>query len=172
MLHRSLLFRKDRNLQPLPIQTGRSEEYEIEYIHSNRAYYQKHHTWEPLSNLVNAQEAVQLYLNKKNRKGGLLGEEGDGVRIYNSSSLETRAQELDLNPDPGFPQAACPRFPKAKPPQADTKNVGLNGKAIQTEEISAPNGGLIKEPNGGNKFLTISFISLKSTLATNQEPSP
>ncbi|KAJ9076739.1 hypothetical protein DSO57_1023385 [Entomophthora muscae] len=51
-----------------------------------------------MSNLANAQEAVQLYLNKKSQKGGPLGEEGDCVRIDNSSSLETQAWEQDLNP--------------------------------------------------------------------------
>ncbi|KAJ9048762.1 hypothetical protein DSO57_1031519 [Entomophthora muscae] len=60
------------------------------------------------NNLTNAQEAVQLYLNKKNQKGGLSGEEGDGVRIDNSSSLETRAREQELNPNPGPPQATGP----------------------------------------------------------------
>ncbi|KAJ9052910.1 hypothetical protein DSO57_1029369, partial [Entomophthora muscae] len=135
----------------------------------NHRYLLEEITWEPLSNLVNAQEAVQLYLNKKNQKGGLLREKGDGVRIDNSSSLETQAQEWDSNPDPGFPwatgpmdqRAACPRFPEVDPPQADTKNVDPN----------APNGGLTKALNGGNKISTISFMILKSTLATNQEPS-
>ncbi|KAJ9050053.1 hypothetical protein DSO57_1018054 [Entomophthora muscae] len=65
-------------------------------------------TWEPLSNLANAQEAVQLYLNKKDQKEGLLGEEGDGVRIDNSYPLGTWAREWDSNPDPDSPQVASP----------------------------------------------------------------
>ncbi|KAJ9067108.1 M-phase phosphoprotein 8 [Entomophthora muscae] len=73
-----------------------------------KGYPLEESTWEPLSNLNNAQEAVQLYLNKKNQKGELLGEEGDGVRIDNSSSLETWAWEQESNPDPGSPQATRP----------------------------------------------------------------
>ncbi|KAJ9075068.1 M-phase phosphoprotein 8 [Entomophthora muscae] len=80
-----------------------------------KGYLLEESTWELLSNLINAQEAVQLYLNKKNQKGGLLGEEGNGVRIVNSSSLENWAQEQESNPDPGSPgsvdcRTVCPRF--------------------------------------------------------------
>ncbi|KAJ9088320.1 M-phase phosphoprotein 8 [Entomophthora muscae] len=70
-------------------QTGRSKEYEVKYIHGNRNHYQKPHyyvkwkgypleesTWELLSNLANAQEAVQLYLNKKDQKRGPLEKKG------------------------------------------------------------------------------------------------
>ncbi|KAJ9087599.1 hypothetical protein DSO57_1031514 [Entomophthora muscae] len=75
-------------------------------------------TWELLSNLTNAQEAIQLYLNKKNWKGGPLGEEVDGVKIDNYSSLETQARELESNPKPRSLWATgpvdrritCPRF--------------------------------------------------------------
>ncbi|KAJ9084128.1 M-phase phosphoprotein 8 [Entomophthora muscae] len=96
------------------MQTGCAGEYEVEYIHGNQTHYQKPQyyvkwkgypleksTWELMSNLTNAQEAVQLYLNKKNWKGGPSREEGDGVRIDNSSSLETQAQEQEFNPEPG-----------------------------------------------------------------------
>ncbi|KAJ9067357.1 M-phase phosphoprotein 8 [Entomophthora muscae] len=106
---------------PPPIQTGRNEEYKVEYIHGNITHYQKSQyyvnwkgypleesTWELLSNLTNAQEADQLYLNKKNQKGGLTGKEGNGVRIVNSSSLETWAQEQESNPNPRSPWAAGP----------------------------------------------------------------
>ncbi|KAJ9063327.1 M-phase phosphoprotein 8 [Entomophthora muscae] len=181
------------NSLPPYIQTGLSEECESKYIHDNITHYQnpqyyvkwkgyliEESTWEPLSNLSNAQEAVQLYLNKKNRKGGLLGEEGDGVRIGNSFSLETQDQDWDSNPDPESPQAAgpmdqgatCPRFPEVKLPQAEAKNDGPKGKASQAKGISAPNGGVIKASNGGNEIPTISFISFKSKLVTNHEPSP
>ncbi|KAJ9068192.1 hypothetical protein DSO57_1031133 [Entomophthora muscae] len=74
----------------------------------NPRYLLEESTWELLSNLNNAQEAVQLYLNKKNQKGGLSGEEGDGVRIDNYSPLETQAQKQESNLDPGLPQAAGP----------------------------------------------------------------
>ncbi|KAJ9060608.1 hypothetical protein DSO57_1029047, partial [Entomophthora muscae] len=136
-------------------------------------------TWNPLNNLANTQESVQLYLEKKNQKEGLSGEEGDDVRIVNSFSLETRTQGWNLNPDPKSLQAAGPmdqgatflHFLEAKPLQADAKNVVPNGEVSQTKGISAPNGGVIKFPNGGNKISTISFMSLKSTLVANQEPS-
>ncbi|KAJ9083427.1 hypothetical protein DSO57_1034821 [Entomophthora muscae] len=71
-----------------------------------------------------------------------------------------------------YKRAACSHFPEVKPPQADAKNVGPNGEASQIKEISVPNRGLIKAPNGGNRISTISFMSWKSTLVTNQESSP
>ncbi|KAJ9089573.1 hypothetical protein DSO57_1011628 [Entomophthora muscae] len=135
--------------------------------------------WELLSNLNNAQEAIQLYLNKKNWKGGPSGEEGDGVRIENSSFLETWAQEQELNPDPGLLWAArpvdcrtaCLHFSRIEPPQAEIKCIDTCSKKRQTKEIIAPNGGLITAPNGGNDLATISFINSKSTPAINQEPT-
>ncbi|KAJ9082337.1 hypothetical protein DSO57_1005479 [Entomophthora muscae] len=101
------------------------------------------------------------------------------VRIDNFSSLETQAQEQESNPDPGFLQAArpvdsrtaCLRLSGIEPPQADTKNVGPCSKTSQTKEIIAPNGKLITAPNGGTDLATISFMNLKSTPATNQEPT-
>ncbi|KAJ9080957.1 hypothetical protein DSO57_1019490 [Entomophthora muscae] len=101
------------------------------------------------------------------------------VRIDNSSSLETRAREQESNPNPGSPWAAgpvdCrtsrPRFSGIKPPQADTKNVGPCSETGQTKEIIAPNGRLITAPNGGTEATTISFMNLKSTPVTNQEPT-
>ncbi|KAJ9066630.1 hypothetical protein DSO57_1007704 [Entomophthora muscae] len=101
------------------------------------------------------------------------------VRIDNSFFLETWAQDWDSNPDPESPRAtssmdqgaACPQFPEIEPLQAEAKNDDQNVKASQTKEISAPNGGVIKAPNGGNKTSTISFMSLKSTLLANQEQS-
>ncbi|KAJ9063524.1 hypothetical protein DSO57_1000102 [Entomophthora muscae] len=101
------------------------------------------------------------------------------VRIDNSSSLETRAQEQKSNPDPGFLWAtgpvdrrtARPRFSGIEPTQADTKNVGPCNETSQTKEIIAPNGRLITAPNGGTDLATISFMNLKSTPATNQEPN-
>ncbi|KAJ9079593.1 hypothetical protein DSO57_1033854 [Entomophthora muscae] len=90
-------------------------------------------TWELLSNLTNAQEAIQLYLNKKNWEGGSPREEGDDVRIDNSPPLETQAQEQESNPEPGFPRAARPmdrgtarpHFSGVKPPQSDAEDDGL-----------------------------------------------
>ncbi|KAJ9078464.1 M-phase phosphoprotein 8 [Entomophthora muscae] len=179
-------------ISPPPIQTGRTEEYEVEYIHCNQTHYQKpqyyvkwkgylleESTWEPVSNLTNAQEAVKLYLNKKNWKRGPSGEEGDGIRIDNSFSLETQAQEQESNPEPGFLWAAgpvdcrttCLHFSGIEPPQADTKCIDTCSKKSQTKEIIAPNGGLITAPNEGTDLETISFSNSKSTPATNQEPT-
>ncbi|KAJ9068881.1 hypothetical protein DSO57_1024204 [Entomophthora muscae] len=101
---------------------------------------------------------------------------GLGGRIDNSFTLETRAR---VNPGPKSPQAAGPgdqgaaflRFPGVEPLQAEAKNDGSNGEASQTKGIIAPNEGVIKAPNGGNKIPNISFMSLKSTLVANQDPS-
>ncbi|KAJ9054934.1 hypothetical protein DSO57_1009352 [Entomophthora muscae] len=86
-------------------------------------------TWEPLNNLTNAQEAIQLYLNKKNWEGGSPREEGDDVRIDNSPPLEPQAQEQESNQEPGFPWAAGPmdarpHFSGVKPLQADAEYDG------------------------------------------------
>ncbi|KAJ9048440.1 hypothetical protein DSO57_1035057 [Entomophthora muscae] len=101
------------------------------------------------------------------------------VRIENSSSLETQAREQESNPDPGPPwtarpvdcRTACLRFSGIEPPQADTKNVGPCSETSQTKEIIAPNGRLITAPNRGTDLATISFMNLKSTPVTNQEPT-
>ncbi|KAJ9051183.1 hypothetical protein DSO57_1007024 [Entomophthora muscae] len=93
------------------------------------------------------------------------------------SPLETQAQGRDSNPDPESLRAAgpenqgatCPRFTGVKLPQAEAKNDGPNGEVSQTKGINAPNEGTIKAPNGGNKILAISFMSLKATSAVNQE---
>ncbi|KAJ9068755.1 hypothetical protein DSO57_1025419 [Entomophthora muscae] len=65
------------------------------------------------------------------------------VRIDNSPSLETQAQEQESNPDPGSPQAAgpmdCgtarPHFFGIKPLQADAKNDGPCSETGQADEI-------------------------------------
>ncbi|KAJ9072911.1 hypothetical protein DSO57_1022240 [Entomophthora muscae] len=136
-------------------------------------------TWEPLRNLINAQEAIQLYLNKKNWEGGSSGKEGDDVRIDNFSPLELQAQERESNPEPGFPQAAGPEdrktnrshFSGIEPLQADVEEDNPPRKVDQAEEIIALSGMQITTPNGGNQATTISFMSLKSSPATNQEPT-
>ncbi|KAJ9057739.1 hypothetical protein DSO57_1019816 [Entomophthora muscae] len=101
------------------------------------------------------------------------------VRIKNSSSLKTRAQEQELDLNPGFLWAArpvdhrtaCLRFSRIKPLQADTKNAGPCSKTGQTKEIIAPNGKLITAPNEGTETATISFMNLNSTSMINLEPS-
>ncbi|KAJ9062604.1 hypothetical protein DSO57_1009156 [Entomophthora muscae] len=100
--------------------------------------------------------------------------------IDNSSSLETRAQEQESNPDPRSPQAtrpvdqrtACLCFSGIEPPQAEAKNVGPCSETEQTKEIIAPNERPITAPNRGTEAATISFMNLKSIPVANQEPSP
>ncbi|KAJ9066233.1 hypothetical protein DSO57_1011562 [Entomophthora muscae] len=177
---------------PPPIQTNRGEEYEVKYIHGNQTHYQKpqyyvkwrgyslkESTWELLSNLTNAQEAVQLYLNKKNQKEGDPGEEGDDVKIDNSSPLETQAWEQDSNPGPGSLQAAGPMdcwaahlcFLGIKPLQAEAP---VNSQSQNTDislTIVAPKEEPFKLPNEGRDGAYVSFMSLKSSQTTNQEPT-
>ncbi|KAJ9077447.1 hypothetical protein DSO57_1016751 [Entomophthora muscae] len=101
------------------------------------------------------------------------------VRIDNSPPLEPQAQEQESNPEPGFPQAARPMdrrtarpyFSGVEPLQADTEDDGLSSETDQAKEIIALSGVPITTPNGGNQATTISFMSLKSTPATNQEPT-
>ncbi|KAJ9062467.1 hypothetical protein DSO57_1010490 [Entomophthora muscae] len=112
-----------------------------------KGYSIEESTWDLLSNLVHAKKSFQLYLDKKNLKKGLLGEEGDVIRIDNSFPLKTQDQERNLNPDPenlwaSSPEeqgATCLRFLGIKPPQAEAKNDYSKGKASQTKEITAPN---------------------------------
>ncbi|KAJ9088258.1 hypothetical protein DSO57_1024946 [Entomophthora muscae] len=104
---------------------------------------------------------------------------GRTVRIDNSPPLEPQAQEQELNPEPGFSQAArpmdcrtaCSRFSGVKPLQADTEDNGLSSDTNQVKEIIALSEASIMTPNGGNQATTISFMSLKSSPATNQEPT-
>ncbi|KAJ9073834.1 hypothetical protein DSO57_1012370 [Entomophthora muscae] len=103
------------------------------------------------------------------------------IRIVNFSSLETRAQEQESNPNSGplDPWAtrpvdrstACLRLSGIKPPQADTKNVSPCSETSQTKEIIALNGRLTTAHNEGTDLETISFMNLKSTPAIYQEPT-
>ncbi|KAJ9084880.1 hypothetical protein DSO57_1019520 [Entomophthora muscae] len=101
------------------------------------------------------------------------------VRIDNSPPLETQAQEWESNPEPGFPWAAgpmdcgttCLYFSGIEPLQADTEDDGPPSETDQAKEISALSGLPITTPNGGNQATTKSFMSLKSSPATNQEPT-
>ncbi|KAJ9054644.1 M-phase phosphoprotein 8 [Entomophthora muscae] len=178
--------------QPPPIQTNRGEEQKVKYIHSNQTHYQKpqyyvkwrgypleESTWELLSNLTNAQEAIQLYLNKKNQKEGDPGEEGDDVNIDNSSPLETQARELDSNPGPGSLWAARsmdrwashPCFFGIKPLQAEAPVNSQSQNTNTSPTIVVPKAEPLKLPNEGRDSTYASFMSLKSSQATNQEPT-
>ncbi|KAJ9077439.1 hypothetical protein DSO57_1016745 [Entomophthora muscae] len=102
------------------------------------------------------------------------------VAVKISPSGYFLAQDWNSNPDPENLQAtspkdqgvAHPRILGVKPLQAEAKSDYPKDKASQTREITAPKEGLIKAPNGGKEIPTISFMSLKSTLVVNQEPSP
>ncbi|KAJ9084495.1 hypothetical protein DSO57_1023815 [Entomophthora muscae] len=96
-----------------------------------------------------------------------------------NSPLEPQAQEQESNLEPGFPPAArpmdcgtaCLSFSGVKPPQADAEDDGQTSETYQAKEIIALSGVPITTPNGVNQATTISFMSLKSTPATNQEPT-
>ncbi|KAJ9049958.1 hypothetical protein DSO57_1019129 [Entomophthora muscae] len=100
-------------------------------------------------------------------------------RIDNSPPPKPQAQERESNPEPGFPQAAGPmdrrtarpHFSGVEPPRADAEDDGPSSETDQAEEIIALSGVPITTPNEGTKATTISFMSLKSTPATNQEPT-
>ncbi|KAJ9060324.1 hypothetical protein DSO57_1031923 [Entomophthora muscae] len=101
------------------------------------------------------------------------------IRIDNFPPLELQAQERESNLEPGFPRAAgpedCktnrPHFSGIKPLQADVEEDDPLRKVDQAKEIIALSGMPITTPNGGNQATTISFMSLKSSPATNQEPT-
>ncbi|KAJ9052643.1 hypothetical protein DSO57_1032255 [Entomophthora muscae] len=101
------------------------------------------------------------------------------VRIDNSPPLEPQAQERESNLEPGFPRAARPmdcrtahlHFSGVEPLQADAEDDGPSSETDQAKEIIALSGVPITTPNGGNQATTISFMILKSTPATNQEPT-
>ncbi|KAJ9080784.1 hypothetical protein DSO57_1021331 [Entomophthora muscae] len=101
------------------------------------------------------------------------------VRIDNSPPPKPQAQEQESNLEPGSPQAAglmdcgtaCPHFSGVKPLQADAEDDGPSSETDQAKEIIALIGVPITTPNGGAKATTISFMSLKSSQETNQEPT-
>ncbi|KAJ9062615.1 M-phase phosphoprotein 8 [Entomophthora muscae] len=122
-------------IHPPPIQKklrNQTHYQKPQYYVKWKGYPLEESTWELLSNLTNAQEAIQLYLNKKNWEGGSSGEEGNDVRIYNSPPLEPQAQEQELNPEPGSSWAARPmdrgtarlHFSGVNSLQADAENDG------------------------------------------------
>ncbi|KAJ9050987.1 M-phase phosphoprotein 8 [Entomophthora muscae] len=145
-----------------------------------KGYPLEESTWELLRNLANAQEAIQLYLNNKNLKGGLLGEERDGVRIDNSFPLGTQGQEWDSNPDPDPPraagpmdqEAAYPHFLETEPPQAEASTKFQSQNTRTSWAMVLPKEELLKLPNGGRESSSVNFIYLKSSWVTNQIQSP
>ncbi|KAJ9071678.1 hypothetical protein DSO57_1034548 [Entomophthora muscae] len=102
---------------------------------------------------------------------------GQSVRIDNFPPLEPQAQERELNPEPGLPQAAgpedCetdrPHFSGIKPPQTDVEGDNPPRKVDQAKESTALSEVPITPPNGGDPA-TIGLMNLKSSPATNQEP--
>ncbi|KAJ9089428.1 hypothetical protein DSO57_1013176 [Entomophthora muscae] len=137
--------------------------------HSN-----KPRTCELLSNLTNAQEAIQLYLNKKIQKEGSPGEEGDDVNIDNSFPLETQAQEQDLNPDPGSPRllglwTAGTCFFGINPLQAEAPTKPQSQNTSTSSTMVAPKEEPLELPNGGRDDAYMNFMSLKSSQVTHQE---
>ncbi|KAJ9062792.1 hypothetical protein DSO57_1006859 [Entomophthora muscae] len=124
----------------------------------------------------NAQEAVQLYLNKKIGRGSL-GEEGDDVKIDNFPPLETQAQEQNLNPEFGLLWAAgsidrgaahlCFSGIKLLQAEAPTKPQSQNTSTSST--MVEPKEEPLKLPNRARDGAYVNFMSLKSSQVTNQE---
>ncbi|KAJ9077631.1 hypothetical protein DSO57_1014871 [Entomophthora muscae] len=100
------------------------------------------------------------------------------VRTDNFPPLESQAQEQESNPEPGFPWAtgpedretARPHFSGIKPLQADVEEDVLPRKVDQAKESTALSEVPITTPNGDD-LATIGLIILKSSPATNQEPT-
>ncbi|KAJ9085187.1 hypothetical protein DSO57_1016339 [Entomophthora muscae] len=108
-----------------------------------------------------------------------VADDAPSVRIDNSPPLKPQAQEQESNTEPGFPRAAGlmdrrtarPHFSGVEPPRADAEDDGPPSETDQAKEIIALSGVTITTSNGGNQAATISFMSLNSSPATNQEPT-
>ncbi|KAJ9049391.1 hypothetical protein DSO57_1025126 [Entomophthora muscae] len=100
------------------------------------------------------------------------------VRIDNFPPLELQAQEQESNPEPGFPQAVGPEdhktnhlhFSGIKPLQADVEEDNPPRKVDQAKDSTALSEVPITTPNGDDPA-TIGLMGLKSSPATNQEPT-
>ncbi|KAJ9048308.1 hypothetical protein DSO57_1036315 [Entomophthora muscae] len=95
LINPSPLLENDNSSKPVPVYnpghtlgTGGQEPHR---------YPPKESTWEPLSNLPNAQLAIQQYLDKKARKEGTPGKEVDDV-MNDISILVLKTQELNPRP--------------------------------------------------------------------------
>ncbi|KAJ9048362.1 hypothetical protein DSO57_1035742 [Entomophthora muscae] len=103
----------------------------------------------------------------------------NSVKIDNSSSLETKAQEWDSNPNPGFPQdagsvdrrAARPCFFRIKPLEAEAPAKPQSQNTSTSSIIVALKEEPLELPNGGRDDAYVNFMSLKSSQVTNQEPT-
>ncbi|KAJ9084038.1 hypothetical protein DSO57_1028242 [Entomophthora muscae] len=101
------------------------------------------------------------------------------VKIDNSSPLETQAWERDSNPGPGSLQAARPMdcwaarpcFLGIKPLQAEAPVNSQSQNTNISPTIVAPKEEPFELPNEGSDGAYVSFMSLKSSQATNQEPT-
>ncbi|KAJ9078660.1 Cbx7p [Entomophthora muscae] len=137
----------DRNPTPPPIQVGRSEEYKVEYIHEDCTHYKtpqyyvkwkgylpKKSTWEPLSKLLNAQLAIQQYLEKKTRKRGAPGRKGMEKPYVNQSRQETA--QLPVGSNPGPPEIADPNQEEQKPANLPSVNTGGLKSTLETLELN------------------------------------
>ncbi|KAJ9071878.1 hypothetical protein DSO57_1032821 [Entomophthora muscae] len=100
------------------------------------------------------------------------------VRTDYFPPLEPQAQEQKSNPEPGSLRAAGPEdretarphFSGIEPPQADVEEDDPPRKVDQAEKSTALSEVPITAPNGGDPA-TIGLMSLKSSPATNQEPT-
>ncbi|KAJ9062209.1 hypothetical protein DSO57_1013076 [Entomophthora muscae] len=101
------------------------------------------------------------------------------VKIDNSSPLETQAWEQNSNPGPGSLRAvgpmdcwaAHPCFLGIKPLQAEAPVNSQSQNTNISPTIVAPKEDLFELPNEGRDGAYVSFMSLKSSQATNQQPT-
>ncbi|KAJ9063913.1 hypothetical protein DSO57_1035962 [Entomophthora muscae] len=97
-----------------------------------------------------------------------------GLTILLLWNLRPKSGNQTQNLDPLGRQAYGPPariFLGLSPPQADAEVYGPSSEKDQAKEIIAPSEVPITTPNGSAKATTISFMSLKSTPATTQEPA-
>ncbi|KAJ9051718.1 hypothetical protein DSO57_1001984 [Entomophthora muscae] len=92
------------------------------------------------------------------------------VKIDDSSPLETQAWEQDSNPGPGSLWAAHPCFLGIKPLQAEAPVNSQSQNTNISPTIVAPKEEPFELPNEGRDGAYVSFMSLKPSQATNQEP--
>ncbi|KAJ9052890.1 hypothetical protein DSO57_1029590 [Entomophthora muscae] len=101
------------------------------------------------------------------------------VKIDNSSPLETQARERDLSPGPGFLRTAGPVdcwaarlcFLGIKPLQAEAPVNSQSQNTDTSPTIVAPKEEPLELTNEGRDGAYVCFMSLKSSQATNQEPT-
>ncbi|KAJ9078036.1 hypothetical protein DSO57_1010856, partial [Entomophthora muscae] len=123
-----------------------------------------------------------MYMDRAKQKAPTLNFKNykrETVKIDNSSPPETQAQERDSNPGPGSLRAAGPMdcwaarpcFLGIEPLQAEAHVNSRSQNTNTRPTIVVPKEKPLKLPNEGRDSAYVSFMSLKSSQATNQEPT-